>query len=150
MAQGLILLLTLLLLGQAGAQDGSTIYARRCIACHLGSGQGVPGITPPLAGHVPKILARPGGREYLIAVVLFGLEGPIRVGGELYSGRMPGREKDHTDAEIAQVLNFISQAWGNRPPPGFQPFTEEEVARVHARRLTPKGVLALRQRVLGP
>ena len=71
----------LLLGGLALAQaDGAKIYAQ-CAGCHQQNGQGIPGAFPPLAGHVAEILAKEGGREYLILVLLYGLQGQIEVKG---------------------------------------------------------------------
>ncbi|WP_448566480.1 cytochrome C-552, partial [Thermus sp.] len=106
--------LTVLLLagGLALAQaDGAKLYAQ-CAGCHQANGQGIPGAFPPLAGHVAEILAKQGGREYLIKVLLWGLQGQIEVKGMKYNGVMPNYTQ-WKDEEIAAVLNHIATAWGD-------------------------------------
>lgn len=67
-----------LLGGLALAQvDGAKLY-QQCAGCHQANGQGIPGAFPPLAGHVAEILAKEGGRDYLILVLLYGLPAPGR------------------------------------------------------------------------
>ncbi len=76
-------------LGLALAQSGQALYGQHCATCHQANGQGLPGAFPPLAGHVPEILAKKEGRTYLLDLVLFGLQGQIRVKGQTYNGAMP-------------------------------------------------------------
>ena len=121
--------------------DGATLYARTCAGCHQGNGQGIPGVFPPLAGHVPALLAADGGRQYLIDVVLFGLTGPITIGGQSYNGMMPP-QSDLSDAAVAGVLNHIASAWKNaeKLPKGFQPYTAQEVKAQRGETLNPGAV----------
>ena len=58
---------------------GAEAYANSCGACHQPNGQGVADTFPALAGHAPELLARPGGRDYLARLVLYGMEGQITV-----------------------------------------------------------------------
>lgn len=108
--------------------DGSQIYAN-CAGCHGANGQGVPGLAPPLAGHVPDLFATDGGREYLAHVLLYGLQGPITVAGNTYNGVMPPWA--HLgDADIAAVLNHILTAWNNEAelPEDFEPYAASDIA----------------------
>ncbi len=127
-----------LLLGLALAQP-SPLY-ERCAVCHKTDGRGVAGTWPPLAGHVPTLLARPGGREYLIWVVLYGLQGKIQVGSRSFDLVMPGFGRSLSDEEIAGLLNHIATQWGNRFPEGQKPFTAAEVQAQRGRNLTPAQV----------
>jgi len=141
-----LLLSFLVLGGLAAAQgfDGAKLYSTNCSGCHQAGGQGIPGVFPPLAGHVPQILEAKGGREYLIHVMLYGLQGPIEVKGTKYSGAMPAWAQ-LKDGEIAAILNHISTSWGNKFPEGQKPFTPEEVGAGRAQKLTAAQVLEARK-----
>ncbi|BAW02552.1 cytochrome c class I [Thermus thermophilus] len=136
-----------LLGGLALAQaDGAKLYAQ-CAGCHQANGQGIPGAFPPLAGHVAEILSKQGGREYLIKVLLWGLQGQIEVKGVKYNGNMSAFN-GLKDEEIAAVLNHIATAWGDdKKVKGFKPFTAEEVKKLRAQKLTPQQVLEERKKL---
>ena len=141
--------LTVLLLigGLALAQaDGAKLYAQ-CAACHQQNGQGIPGAFPPLAGHVAEILAKQGGREYLLRVLLWGLQCQIEVKGMNYNGVMPGFAQ-LKDEEIAAILNHIATAWGDdKKVKGFKPFTPAEVKALRDKKLTAQQVLEDRKKL---
>ncbi|WP_018461489.1 c-type cytochrome [Thermus oshimai] len=142
-----LLLTGFLALGLALAQaDGAKVYGQYCATCHQAKGQGMPGAFPPLAGHVPEILAKKDGRDYLIRVVLYGLQGEIQVKGAKYNGAMPSWAQ-LKDEEIAAVLNYIATAWGNKTPQGFKPYTPAEVKAARAKTLTGQQVFALRKQL---
>lgn len=93
---------------------GRTAY-QTCVACHQATGQGVPGVYPPLAGSEWVT----GSEERLIRVLLHGLTGPIQVKGNTYNqlmpafGRVPGGGYNWNNERIAHVLSFIRHEWGN-------------------------------------
>src|SRR5882757_6827499 len=68
---------------------GARVFDASCGVCHQPNGLGVPGAFPPLAGHVAESFAQRKGRDYLVRLVLFGLEGPIVVKGNTFEGTMP-------------------------------------------------------------
>ncbi|MFO7859495.1 MAG: c-type cytochrome [Ectothiorhodospiraceae bacterium] len=122
--------------GSAGTSDdagwearGATVYGNQCVACHQAGGGGVSGAFPPLAGHAPDIIRADGGRDYLINVVLYGLQGPIDVEGQTYNNRMPGFQQLDDEA-IAAVINHVVHAWDNEDalPSDFEPVQADEVA----------------------
>ena len=126
------------------ASLGASTYATNCAVCHQPTGQGVPGAFPPLAGHAAKLAAQGSGRGYLMRVVLFGMEGPITVDGQTYSGAMPAWGA-LDNAALAAVLNHITTAWNSTAlPAGFQPYQPQEVAAARAEALTAAQVHALR------
>ncbi len=131
--------------GAVATGEGEMVYANNCIACHQLEGQGIPTAFPPLAGHVPALVAAEGGREYLVKEVLYGLQGEIEIAGEIYNGIMPPWSQ-LTDQEIADALNYVSTAWGNEAslPEGFTAFTAEEVAAQRGLELTGEQVLETR------
>ncbi|HEY0770751.1 MAG TPA: cytochrome c, partial [Sphingobacteriaceae bacterium] len=95
---------------------GASLYFSSCQACHGADGNGVQSLAPPV-NHSEWVT---GSKEKLTAIVLFGLTGPIKVNNKLYkapeiSGDMPGLadNPDILDEDIAQLLSFIRNAWGN-------------------------------------
>lgn len=96
---------------QLAMKKGSATYAL-CGGCHQGSGTGVPGMFPPLAGSDWVT----GGTERTIRVVLNGLTGPIKVKGADFAAPapMPPQGAVLSDADIANVLTFIRNSWGNK------------------------------------
>ncbi|SKB33787.1 Cytochrome c, mono-and diheme variants [Parapedobacter luteus] len=96
--------------------NGITLFRNACQPCHGEDGRGVSSIAPPLAGSEWV----QGDKERLIALVLYGLTGPVDVGGHTYrapevSGEMPGIAHNPAidDADLAQLLSYIRNAWGN-------------------------------------
>ena len=132
------------------ADAGAGIYAANCAACHQAGGTGLAGAFPPLAGHVPDILKPADGRTYIGKVLLFGLEGAITVNGGNYAGAMPSWQA-LSDNDIAAVLNYVSTAWDNGKslPPGFKPFTADEIKALRTPELTSAAVYALRAATAG-
>lgn len=123
------------------AMPGEQRYARSCAACHGVDGTGRRGSFPPLAGHMPDLVARDGGREYIIDVLLYGLSGPIEIDGVAYRGFMaPVSRLD--DREIADVLNHSLHAWGNdeQLPADFESIRADEVAQRRGRQMGPADV----------
>ena len=95
---------------------GATIFQSVCQTCHGADGNGVHALAPPLNGSNWVN----GDKGRLIPIVLYGLTGPVKVAGKLYktpeiNGDMPGigSNKEFTDEDIAQTLNFIRLAWNN-------------------------------------
>lgn len=109
--------------GQA-APDGPALF-KRCAACHLATGAGVPGAFPPLQTDVRALAGKAGGRRYLALVVAKGVSGPITVEGKTYRGVMPA-QAGLNDAQIAAVLNHVvtSVASGGSE---VKPFTAAEI-----------------------
>jgi mono/diheme cytochrome c family protein len=101
---------------------GEKIYAEKCLLCHQAAGQGAPPAFPPLAGS--DWLA--GDRVRVIKVLCEGLAGTIVVNGQTFSNAMPAQMLD--DAQVADVLTFVGNSWGN----AVTPFRAEEVARARA------------------
>jgi mono/diheme cytochrome c family protein len=98
--------------GKGGVVDGRQIFTGTCQACHQATGQGLPGVFPPLAGSSFVT----GDPHVLAQIVLHGLHGPIEVSGTTYNGSMPAFGSQFGDAEIAAVLSYIRKEWGNASP----------------------------------
>ena len=101
--------------------QGAELYNNFCASCHLSGGEGIAGVFPPLknSGWLSE------DRKKVIHTVKYGLQGPISVNGEEYDNLMPALGL--TDAEVADILNYVFNSWGNKITP---PVTEEEVAAI--------------------
>ena len=83
-----------------------------CVACHQPTGMGLPPVFPPLT----KSEYVNGSAERLIAMVLKGNAGPMTIEGKPYNNIMPGQELVLKDEQIAAVLSFVRQNFGNNAP----------------------------------
>ena len=102
---------------------GAAVYARTCIACHQPTGMGLPPVFPPIA-NAPIVVGNP---ELPIKFILHGLMGPITVNGMTYNSMMPP-VPGVSDAEIADVLTYVRQSFGNKG----NPVTADQVKAVRA------------------
>lgn len=100
---------------------GNEIYSDFCITCHLSKGEGVPYTFPPLA----KSDYLMNNREESIRTVKYGLQGEITVNEIVYNSGMAAMGLE--DEEVADVMNFIANSWGNRYD---NIVTEDEVSKV--------------------
>lgn len=88
---------------------GEEVYQQHCQDCHGKSGQGVPKIYPPLAGNRSVTLPSP---RNAIRSVLYGGYPPVTAGNPRPYGMPPYQHLIH-DSEIAKVVSYIRNAWGN-------------------------------------
>jgi nitrite reductase (NO-forming) len=88
---------------------GKEVYVSNCINCHLADGSATPDRYPPLAK--ADYLHKPA--DSLIIIVLEGQTGEIVVNGKKYNDEMLAQNY-LSDAEIADVLNYIRNSWGNK------------------------------------
>lgn len=88
---------------------GEKIYNVYCGSCHQSNGLGASGRFPPLAGTSWVT----GDKKRLVQLVLEGLEGQIEVNGISFNALMP-QHSFLKDEEIANVLTFIRQNFGNK------------------------------------
>ena len=87
---------------------GKVIYEVNCAMCHLGKGEGVAGLNPPLAGS-DYLMEKP---EEAARAIKYGQQGPIVVNGVTYNSYMAELGLD--DDEVADVMNYIMNSWGNK------------------------------------
>ncbi|HET6238652.1 MAG TPA: cytochrome c [Acetobacteraceae bacterium] len=92
---------------------GAAIYAFQCQFCHKETGAAAPPFLPPLAGN-PTVLDK--DPSSLINIVLNG-SAPLVVKGNPSPYRMPQYRAQLTNQQIADVVTFIRNGWGNRAPP---------------------------------
>ncbi|MEK1943875.1 MAG: cytochrome c [Pseudomonas sp.] len=91
---------------------GKAIYADRCSACHVGNGEGVTTLFPKLAA---APLVNSSDPTSLIRVVLAG----SRAGGTQAAPTapaMPSFAWNLSDDNIADVLTYVRNTWGNAAP----------------------------------
>ena len=95
---------------------GKEVYALYCQSCHLEDGKGTPDINPPLAK--ADYLKKPS--KTLINIILKGQSGEVVVNGKKYDALMPAQDY-LSDTQIADVLNYIRNSWGNKIPGAVSP-----------------------------
>ena len=102
-------------------EEGTLIYQDFCLQCHGSEGKGESGVFPPLAQS-----------DYLmenitqsIQGIKYGMRGVMVVNGVVYEGMMAAQGLD--DEEIADVMNYILNSWGNSIQ---EQITEEQVRSV--------------------
>jgi cytochrome c6 len=106
---GLTVLLVLMALNACspGTQEqeliaaGEELYTNSCARCHQADGKGFAPIYPHLAGNPLVTLHDP---DPVIQIVLEG------------SGGMRGFRTTMEQEELAQVISYIRNAWGNEAP----------------------------------
>lgn len=99
---------------------GKVVYEELCVTCHLADGKGIPSVFPPLAG-ADYLLKN---QKESIRSIKFGQQGEITVNGTTYNNVMA--PQGLSDAEIADVMNYILNSWGNKG----KMVTVEEVGKV--------------------
>jgi mono/diheme cytochrome c family protein len=81
---------------------GQDVFVDNCAACHRSNGEGLPEVFPALKGN-PFVTGDP---TPVIQLVLEGRKGKI--------GRMPAWQNTLNDQQIAGVITYIRQNWGNQ------------------------------------
>ncbi|MFG6668751.1 c-type cytochrome [Halomonas sp. HNIBRBA4712] len=106
--------------GEAAMRQGASIYATQCSACHVSHGEGVRQMIPSLVGNSQVNAPDPAS---LLQVVLKGAEGPDTYANPTGAG-MPAFDWKLSDEEVANVLTYVRNSWGN----AAEPVTAAEVA----------------------
>lgn len=86
---------------------GKQVYQANCMSCHQAEGQGIPGMFPAIAGSDVAT----GSIDTHIDTVMNGIEGTMM---SQFSGAL-------SDADIAAVITFQRNAFGNRTGDTLQP-----------------------------
>lgn len=79
---------------------GEKVYAANCAGCHQAKGEGMPPVFPALDGS--KVVT--GSKAAAINVVMNGKDGTA----------MPAFGKQMSDTDIAAVVTYARNAWGNK------------------------------------
>jgi mono/diheme cytochrome c family protein len=95
--------------GDSRMVAGKAIYEDRCGACHVYSGAGVPTLFPRLAG---APLVQSIDPTSLIRVVLIGTRA-VATSAAPTAPAMPAFGWNLNDTEIADVLTYVRNTWGN-------------------------------------
>lgn len=97
--------------------DPEVDYLLHCSGCHMPDGSGLLPVVPTLHDTPGRILARPGGRDYIV--------------------RVPGvAQAPISDRKLAEVLNWILIEFSSKTLPGdFEPLTVTEVRNSRSRLL---------------
>ncbi len=90
-------------------EQGEEVYQKHCQGCHGKSGEGVPKIYPRLAGNRSVTMISPLNT---IRSVLYGGYPPATAGNPRPYGMPPFQHLIH-DNEVARVVSYIRNAWGN-------------------------------------
>jgi mono/diheme cytochrome c family protein len=93
-------------------QRGEAIYNERCAVCHTVAGEGIVGLFPRLNG---APLVQQSQTTSLIRVVLEGSRG-VATDGAPTGPAMPSFAWQLSDADVAAVVTYIRNAWGNAAP----------------------------------
>lgn len=94
---------------KASMARGKVVYETYCLACHQIDGSGVPHLNPPLI----KTSFVLGDAAVPINIVLKGLNEEIEINGNYYSNPMPPLGEVLKDEEIADVLTYVRNSFGN-------------------------------------
>jgi len=93
---------------------GKRLYSANCATCHQLSGLGVPGKYPSLVGSKFVQSQNGWGPNHLVMILLNGLSGPISATGGPFTAEMPAHREFLKDQQIALILTYIRQEWGNK------------------------------------
>jgi mono/diheme cytochrome c family protein len=89
--------------------EGEKVFKANCVACHQAGGTGLPPSFPPL---VNDPVVNGGAVEDHIKTVLGGLSGKT-INGVAYTGAMTPFAGSLTDNQIAAVITYERNSWGN-------------------------------------
>jgi mono/diheme cytochrome c family protein len=92
---------------------GAAIYANECSGCHMADGKGAAGLFPTLSGSAVVQQTDPAS---LLHVVLRGARSAATSGAPT-GAAMPQFGWILNDDQVAAVLTYIRNAWGNAAPP---------------------------------
>lgn len=104
---------------------GKLVYEQVCALCHGVDGMGKPAQAPPFVGS-EWVLTDTVGQ--LMRIPLQGLAGPITVKGESWNLAMPAMGAALPDEDLAAVLSYMRNSWGNQA----EPISPEQVKEVRS------------------
>tara|TARA_R110000868_G_scaffold164644_3_gene397370 strand:- start:121 stop:570 length:450 start_codon:yes stop_codon:yes gene_type:complete len=88
--------------------QGEGLYLMHCGNCHQADGSGLGRLIPPLSKNSTLM----NDRNQVMCAIKYGLEGPLVIDVLEYNGKMPGNV-ELTNLEIAEILTFVGNSWGN-------------------------------------
>jgi mono/diheme cytochrome c family protein len=115
--------------GAATAPDpmvvGKRLFTQNCAVCHQQTGLGVTGQFPPLAGSEWVLSQDWHGDNHMVKIVLHGFHGPVTVKNEQFNNVMAPWGKVLKDEQIAAILTYVRNEWGNQAPPITKEFVSQ-------------------------
>src|SRR3954468_10409576 len=110
---------------------GAQLYQQVCAVCHMPEGKGVSGMQPPLVGSA--VVA--GDPATLIRTGLRGPAQALPANRPRYANQMPPFASALNDADAADILTFVREAFGNgaSPVPAAQVAAERQPRHWRAR-----------------
>ncbi len=96
--------------GGGNLDRGKAVYDNVCALCHNTDGTGKPNQAPPFVGSEWVL----GSPEKMIRIPLYGLNGPVQVKGQEWNLAMPAMGAALSEDDLAAVLSYIRQSWGNK------------------------------------
>jgi mono/diheme cytochrome c family protein len=90
-------------------RSGEALYVDHCAACHVGNGTGVADLFPPLKAS-PMVQSR--DPSSLLQIVLHGTQN-VATDQAPTGPAMPAFGWKLSDAQVADLLSYIRNAWGN-------------------------------------
>ena len=115
---------------------GNEVFVRdaHCMTCHQANGLGLGNTYPPLVGSAWVV----GSEERLIKATLHGMWGKMEVNGKVYDPAlgvppMTAFASLLNDEELAAVLTFVRNTWGNQAA-AVSPATVKKVRDANASR----------------
>jgi mono/diheme cytochrome c family protein len=109
---------------QASIERGKIVYTAQCLTCHMVDGGGVQNMNPPLI----KTKWVLGDKSQLIQIVLNGMNTEVIIDDMKYHNVMASH-KDLSDLQIADVLTYVRNSFGNKA----KAVTEAEVKAERAK-----------------
>lgn len=92
---------------------GQQVFTEYCKTCHQANGQGLGAVYPPLA---KSDYLKNTPMPQIIKEVVNGKSGKIKVNGKEYNGVMAPLPKKYTDEDIASVITYVYNSFGNSGP----------------------------------
>ena len=95
---------------QGVVQRGEDVYVDNCQGCHMSGGAGQRDVFPQLKGSSAVVAAKP---DTLILLLLQGGQAPA-TDSRPTGMQMPPFDRKLSDRQMADVLTYIRNAWGNQ------------------------------------
>lgn len=93
-------------------QPGAQVYVNRCAGCHRSDGAGYARVFPALAGN-PVVQSKDA--TSIMHLVLVGATVPATARSPS-ALTMPGFSASLSNQDVADVVNFVRNSWGNQAP----------------------------------
>jgi glucose/arabinose dehydrogenase/cytochrome c553 len=89
--------------------EGGILFNSYCATCHQRNGKGDNSRYPPLSGS--EFVK--GDKDALIKIVLYGLQGRVKINGRTWDGVMPAHAVVLDDHAVASILTYVRKRFGD-------------------------------------